>query len=283
MNKSYLVILILIQPFSTILIVNHSLNVLASDQNRVNLSENPFSYPLNTLLSVSDSRWPHHVEPTMAIGDNGVIFVGWKNALEHDGGGQSVGFTYSNDSINWQYPYDMASAWSTGSIQSDPWMVYFNHTLYYSYLEFPTGEEGQGQISFSHTSNLGTNWKQVRASYGTGYYADKETFAISNDGIIYLVYSDVHTSEDFYFSWVRLSRSFDGGNTFIDNVTISDKEGIDVGANVLPEESGNVYLCTKKTPSLMWEMNWWGVVYGTTPIGPPFQLLCSPKRTKSSA
>ncbi|MFX1537861.1 MAG: hypothetical protein ACFFDI_27025 [Promethearchaeota archaeon] len=44
-----------------------------------------------------------------------------------------------------------------------------------------------------------------------------------------------------------------------------------------------IYLCTKKTPSFTWEMNWWGGVGGTTSVDPPFLLVCSPERTKSSA
>ncbi|MFW9855460.1 MAG: sialidase family protein [Candidatus Thorarchaeota archaeon] len=243
MKKRYLTILLIIFLQQSIIlpVTNYDFDFQTPTPGIPSSLDNPYDFTFNVLLSVDDSKWAHHVEPTMAIGDNNTIFVGWKNAIEHDGGGRGVSFTYSKDSLNWSYPDDMAPAWSTGSGQSDPWMVYFNHTLYYSYLEFSTGTQDPGRISFAQTSDLGLHWKQVRASYGTGDYADKETFAIGHDGVIYLVYSDVHSSGSTSNAWVRLTRSFDGGNTFVDNVTISDTKGIDISANVLPGRSGNVY------------------------------------------
>ncbi|MHA2253695.1 MAG: hypothetical protein ACXAD7_25270, partial [Candidatus Kariarchaeaceae archaeon] len=199
--------------------------------------ENPFTFLDNILLSTEDNPWPHHVEPTMAISDNDSIFVGWKNALEHDSGGRSVSFTYSTNGTHWQDPYDMPSAWFSGSIQSDPWMQFFNGTLYYSYLEHPTGAQGQPQITFTTTNDYGQTWTQAPATNGSGY-ADKETFAIDENGTIYLVYSDVY--DDFTVLW--LSRSYDNGLTFVEDVYIMDRLGLDIGAYIVTGDPGELYV-----------------------------------------
>jgi hypothetical protein len=119
-------------------------------------------------------------------------------------------------------------------------MQFFEDTLYYSYLEVPTGAKGQGQITFAHTVNQGDTWTQVRATYGNGLYADKETFSIGKDGTIYLVYSDYYSDENESYTWLKLSRSYDGGNTFVENTTINDRKGIDISAYCYPNDLGKI-------------------------------------------
>ncbi len=85
------------------------------------------------------------------------------------------------------------------------------------YLEYPTSTTDPSQITLAQTATYGSDWDIVRASFGDGF-ADKETFTINNNGTILLVYDDVLESEVI----VRLSRSFDGGITFIENITIND-------------------------------------------------------------
>ena len=46
----------------------------------------------NKLLSSSDSPYTHHVEPTIAISENGILFAGWKEAYTHNGGGVELVF-----------------------------------------------------------------------------------------------------------------------------------------------------------------------------------------------
>ena len=244
----------MILPFTILVIEGPTSNFVDSSTSDSQDAKNPFYFPKNLLLSTND-LWKHHVEPTMALGDEDRIYVGWKNADEHDGGGRSVAYSYSIDGETWQDPVDMDPFWSTGSIQSDPWMVFFNHTLYYSYLE-SDGE--QGQITFTFTSDHGSTWTKIRGTYGEGIYADKETFAISENGTIYLVYSDVYTNGDTY-TWVKLSRSYDGGYNFVENVTISDQEGIDIGAYILPSISGNLHV--------LWTHYLWGDTPAPDPDG----------------
>jgi len=59
-------------------------------------------------LSINDLFYGHHVEPTLAISDNGTIFAGWKNSETHNGGGAQVSFAKSGDGGNtWSSPIDM--------------------------------------------------------------------------------------------------------------------------------------------------------------------------------
>src|SRR3990172_3110760 len=55
----------------------------------------PFS-PNIRVNSVNFGGFNYQVEPTMVINSTGTIFVGWKEAFTHNGGGQRVGFSYSN-------------------------------------------------------------------------------------------------------------------------------------------------------------------------------------------
>ncbi|MCE7734642.1 MAG: exo-alpha-sialidase [Candidatus Heimdallarchaeota archaeon] len=170
----------------------------------------------NINLSPDKTDFLHHVEPTLAM-DGDTVYVGYKNAATHDGGGLAVSYVYSNNSEQWSSPVLMEQFWSTGAGQSDPWMHVFNNTLYYVYLEYPFGVEGQSQMTLARTNDLGNDWNLTRASFGSGF-ADKETFTIDENGYIYLAYDDVletHTE-------MKLSRSFDGGETFIENITMSD-------------------------------------------------------------
>ena len=47
-------------------------------------------FSTNRLLSTNDNNYAHHVEVSMAISDEGTIFVGWKNSETHNGGGARV-------------------------------------------------------------------------------------------------------------------------------------------------------------------------------------------------
>ena len=168
----------------------------------------------NILISTSDEIFPHHVEPTLALSDNGDIAVGWKNAYTADGGGASVSYSFSSDGTTWSSPGYPTSFWPEGSSQSDPWMHYYGGTLYFLYIEFNIFDS---QCTMSYTSDNGLTWDYSRATFGTGF-ADKETFTIDENGNIFLVYDDVNQ----YSVDLKLSRSFDGGVTFVENVTISD-------------------------------------------------------------
>lgn len=175
----------------------------------------------NVLLSTDDSTYPHHVEVSMAISGNGTIFAGWKNAETHNGPGIRVSMSKSADGgATWTEPYDMPMFTSGVTGQSDPWMVWHDGSIYYAYLEYSIEGPDLSQITVARSDDYGASWTPVTASY-CDFSADKETMAISDDGTIYIAYSD---TDDIYWignTTLRLTRSTDGGSSFqeISNIT----------------------------------------------------------------
>jgi len=219
----------------------------------------------NVLLSTDDSLYAHHVETTMAIGDKGQIFVGWKDAMSHNGGGYRVSMVVSQDGgVSWSRPQYMPMFGGLETRQSDPWMVWHNGTLYYAYLEF-TEDSGFTQITVARSCDNGSTWDTSTASFGQ-YFADKETMAISSSGTIFVVYDDVDLSENGTTT-VRLSRSTDGGATFEETAVIGTPDEGNVGPYValngsdaifvawtcLQQEGGNLYLAQSTDGGLSFE------------------------------
>ncbi len=176
----------------------------------------------NILLSRDDDKYLHHVEPTIAVSANGTIFTGWKDANTHNGAGIRVSFSKSIDNgVNWSDPLNMPN-FIPNTGQSDPWLVWYEETetLYYAYLEYSLDlEEGFSQITVAKSTDYGKTWTPVTASHGIGF-ADKETMTASSDGILYVVYDDINMTSGTTF--VRLTRSDDGGNTFNEISLITD-------------------------------------------------------------
>lgn len=174
-------------------------------------------YP-NVLLSTSDSVYPQHVEPTMAIGSNNEIYVGWKDALLPDTAGVDVSFTKSTDNgSTWTTPVSMPSnitkIETSGFVsKSDPWLNVFNNTVYYSYLEY-NASNSISQVSMAKSTDSGSSWTVNKASENINF-ADKESFIISDNGTIYLTYDDVNLQNSY--GRVMLSKSVNGGTTFKD-------------------------------------------------------------------
>ncbi len=168
----------------------------------------------NILLSTNDLSYPHHVEPTLAIGDDNLLFVAYKNAFTADGGGYRVSFVRSADGGNtWSTPLDMPMWNDMQTRQSDPWLVWFNDTLYFAYLEF-TDDNTLSQITVAKSTDFGDSWTMASASNADGF-ADKETMVITSNGTIYLAYDDVVTvGQNDVVIEPTLSKSVDGGQTF---------------------------------------------------------------------
>ncbi len=167
----------------------------------------------NILLSTRDLPYAHHVEPTIAISDNGTIFAGWKNSETHDGGGARVSVVRSVDGgTTWTDPYNMDMYNGMSTRQSDPWLVWHGDSIYYAYLEFALGTDFT-QMTVARSQNYGGSWNPVKASYNE-YFADKETMVIAQDGTIYLAYDDADVSSEDGNVTLRLSRSTNGGATF---------------------------------------------------------------------
>lgn len=175
-------------------------------------------FSTNTLISTADLIYEHHVEPTLAVSDNDTLFVGFKNSETHNGGGARVSFSKSADNGEpWSRPFNMPHFGGDSSRQSDPWMIWKDGVLYYAYLEFgyPQVENPWSQITLARTSDYGANWQITRASNGR-FFADKETMAVSDTGIVYIAYDDAGDQVE-----IKLSRSLDEGETFRE-IAVSD-------------------------------------------------------------
>ena len=71
--------------FSMLLIVIVIILPLNSSGSIQETSFTVTGFSKNMLLSTDDNNWNHHVEPMIAVSDNGTLFVGWKNANTHNG------------------------------------------------------------------------------------------------------------------------------------------------------------------------------------------------------
>jgi hypothetical protein len=238
-------ILILSSGFSTTTITNDVTQNVPLDDIQASQDELlPIWYfDENILLSTDDSIYPHHVEVTMAITEEDVMFVGWKNSETHNGGGARVSYVKSTDNgETWSHPRDMPMF---GSIyhtrQSDPWMAWHNGTLYYAYLEFTpdldyTTEEGFSQITIAKSADLGETWSPVKASFGHGF-ADKETMVVSDDGIVYMAYDDIQDDGAI----VELGMSLDGGDSYQGGGVIGEKDDGHVAPYLATSSTGDIY------------------------------------------
>ncbi|HDZ16811.1 hypothetical protein LCGC14_1265200 [marine sediment metagenome] len=175
----------------------------------------------NTLLSTDDSNWNYHVEPMIAISDNGTLFVGWKNANSHNGGGEHVSIVKSiNRSVSsWTVPFDMPMYNGLSTKQSDPWLVWHNQSIYYAYIEWEPeyfqefNNSYLSQVTVAKSGGDLTDWTTTNASNGL-FFADKETMTIDDNGIIYMVYDDADASSPEGNVTIRFTRSIDKGESF---------------------------------------------------------------------
>ena len=205
---------------------------------------------INTkLLSTSDDRFGFHVEPSMAIQADGSIIAGWKDSTSHDGPGLATSYVISKDGgQTWSDPKFVPTTFkgedyvgTRVSAQSDPWIRTFENTMYYVYIEY---NSSTSQITLAKSTDTGTTWKTTKASYNQGF-SDKETLTIDTNGNLYIVYDDVGING----TKVRLSRSFDNGETFFENVTISDLEFGDYVGPYALARNNSIYVAFTQFPN----------------------------------
>ena len=210
-NKALLILLILL--LSNFLIFGLVVPSKQSNNNELNSYK---SFSKNILLSTSDSKYPQHVEPTLAIGQNNQLYVGWKNANYPNSGGLAVSFTTSNDNgSTWSNPIFMPSNISNTLFQSDPWLNVHDNEIYYSYLDYSNFSSLNqiSQVTMAKSIDNGSTWTTSKAS-DNNYFADKETFIVSPNGTIYLTYDNINVQTGL--GSVKLSRSINNAVTFND-------------------------------------------------------------------
>jgi len=219
-----LVVLPAIQTNESKYIETRSVENLALLNASVETQPEVSEFSSNILLSTDDSSYPHHVEVSLAISDNGTLFAGWKESNTHDEAGIRVSITKSVDGGNtWATPYNMPMFTNGTTGQSDPWLVWHDEVIYYAYLEYSITGPYLSQITVARSDDYGTTWTPVAATHGD-FFADKETMAISDSGTIYVVYDDVDTASPLGDANVRLSRSIDGGQTFQEICNITEQD-----------------------------------------------------------
>lgn len=191
----------------------------------------------NLLLSTSDIAYEHHVEVTMVITENDTLFAGWKNSETHNGGGARVSFVKSSDGgETWSFPYHMPMFWEgIPSRQSDPWMAWHDGTLYYAYLEFTSTD--LSQITVAISNDYGASWETIQSTFGEGF-ADKETIAVGNDGVVYVAYDDIVGDN----STIRLTRSLDNGESFEAVSVIAEPDPNNVAPYLAVNSENDVYV-----------------------------------------
>lgn len=192
-------------------------------------------------LSINDLFYDHHVEPTLAISDNGTIFAGWKNSETHNGGGAQVSFAKSGDGGNtWSTPIDMRNFEGIRTRKSDPWLCWYDGSIYYAYLEFSENDNSLSQITVAKSSDYGATWSRTAASKGS-FFADKETMVISDNGTIFVAYDDIDTNHGG-LATVRLTRSVDRGTSFDEVSVISPPADGHVGPYLTLDNESNVFV-----------------------------------------
>ncbi|MFX0020481.1 MAG: sialidase family protein [Promethearchaeota archaeon] len=259
----YFAIFLLITLYSLSFFIKFVVSFNGSNEIRSSQEDHPeiLAFSDNRLLSIDDGIYAHHVEVSMAISDfpNEVIFVGWKNSETHYGGGARVSIVKSTDNgETWSNPYNMPMYAGRFTRQSDPWLYWYNGTIYYAYLEFESGyfSNPSGdyltQITIAKSIDYGNTWTPVKATNGT-YFADKETMVVGENNTIYVAYDDVDITPTGNAT-VRISRSIDGGDTYqeISNlgedfyflgpyVTLNTNGDVFLAWTWAPDQGGNLY------------------------------------------
>ena len=255
---SIMLFLAFLLPFSTFVSANPyaAENISLSQET----GDNILSFSSNKLLSTDDNNYAHHVEVSMVISDNGTIFVGWKNSETHNGGGARVSIVRSLDrGKSWTQPYDMPMISGYFTRQSDPWLYWYNGTVYYAYLEFEPdyfNDPNGGyltQITIAKSIDYGVTWTSVQASNCT-YFADKDTIVVDKNNTVYLVYDDVDVELNGKAT-IRVTRSIDGGDSY-QEISVIGEDEFYVGPYItlngsgdpfvawswVPDDGGNLYL-----------------------------------------
>ena len=173
----------------------------------------PFSP--NVRVNNLNLGFAYQVEPTMVINSAGKIFVGWKEALTHNGGGQRVGFATSSDGGN-TFSTNILMPLAQLAHQSDPWLtVTRNDRVYFTRIEYDSTATSGG-IAVTNTTD-GVTWGTTYFYDDAPNFADKESAAHDAAGNLYWVWNtDSAARQDLAFT-----RSDNGGATWTPKVLVS--------------------------------------------------------------
>ncbi len=189
----------------------------------------------NVRVNSGNPSYAYQVEPTMAVNSQGRVFVGWKEALTHNGGGQRVSFSDSADGGATWAPNVMMNL-HTYARQSDPWLtVTASDRVYFGRIEYDS-PSSPGGITFTNTTD-GVAWGTDLLLSDAPNFADKQTHAHDAAGNVYVAWNSdaVPATYDVVFS-----RSNDGGATWTPKVRVPDTTNGALGAFVQVSPNGQV-------------------------------------------
>lgn len=194
----------------------------------------PFSP--NVRVNSGNPTFQNQVEPTMVVNSQGRIFLGWKEAFTHNGGGQRVGFSYSTDGGATWAP-NVLMPLHTYARQSDPWLtVTAGERVFFSRIEY-TSTSQPGGIAVTNTTD-GVAWGATQLLDDAPNFADKQTHAHDATGNIYVVWNSDSVAANSYV--LASSRSDDGGATWTPKVQVPDDANGHLGGFVRVHPNGTV-------------------------------------------
>src|SRR2546426_4287237 len=159
----------------------------------------------NLLVNTVNLGYNYQVEPTMKIDSHGKIYVGWKEALTHNGGGQRVGFAYSTNGGD-TIPPDILMPLAVLPRPPGPWLsVTPNDPVFFTPIEYDKTGVPRG-IAVTNTTD-GLTWGTTYYYDDSPNFADKESAANDAAGNLYWVWNtDSASRQDLAFT-----RSNNGG------------------------------------------------------------------------
>ncbi|TLZ63529.1 MAG: exo-alpha-sialidase [Methanobacteriota archaeon] len=193
----------------------------------------PAFVPFAPNVRVNTVNWGYNyqVEPTMKIDSKGKIYVGWKEAPTHNGGGQRVGFAYSTDGGSTFSP-NVLMPLAILPYQSDPWLtVTGSDRVFFTRIEYSNPGVGGG-IAVTNTTD-GVSWGTTYYYDDSPNFADKESAAHDAAGNLYWVWNTDSTTtgrQDLAFA-----RSNNGGATWTPKVLVGAPGTIGGIVNVAPD------------------------------------------------
>ena len=193
----------------------------------------------NVRITDGSSPFPYQVEPYVVVDSQGILFVGWKEALLPDGPGRRVGFASSRDGgLTWSLN-ELMERRASNRFQSDPWLVVDeSDRLYYARLDFEDGPANG--VAVTHTDDGGSSWSALVEVDDRAGFADKESMASDGNGTLYLAYGDVFPSD--VDASMRFTHSTTRGAAWAATTEIGGGPGTFISPVIASRPNGTVYV-----------------------------------------
>lgn len=208
-----------------------------------NLAASPVA-PFSTNVQITDGAtgFPQHVEPTLVVDPDGVLYAGWKEALTPEGRGQRVAFSRSEDGGRTWSANELKATAEPGWLQSDPWLTLDEDGgLHYASLEY-SSDGREGGVTVTNSADGGGTWSAPVQVDDRAGFADKESMASDGNGSLYVVYDDVlgGNADQSDTVDIVLTRSTDAGRTWSPTVSVLGTPGSVLGPVVAARPDGHV-------------------------------------------